>query len=124
MKTPSKRSQRVAELIQRTLAQLIQHELKDPRLPSWVTISSVEVSPDFSFAKVYFTALNSDPEQVLQVLNSASSYLRSQLGKVLTIRITPHLQFIFDSSLSYGRHMQDLIDRANQGIEEDPTEDK
>lgn len=42
MKTPSKRTQRVAELIQRTLAQLIQHELKDPRLPSWVTISSVE----------------------------------------------------------------------------------
>lgn len=76
------------------------------------------VSSDFSFAKVYFTALNADPEQVLQVLNSASSFLRTQLGKVLTIRIIPQLQFIYDSSLSYGRHMQDLIDKANEGIED------
>jgi ribosome-binding factor A len=113
MKTPSKRTQRVAELIQRRLAQLIQQELKDPRLPSWVTISAVEVSGDFSYARVYFTALQADPNQVLAILNSASSFLRSQLAKVLTIRIVPHLQFIHDESLDYGRHLQSLINKAN-----------
>lgn len=113
MKSPSKRTQRVAELIQRTLAGLIQTEIKDPRFPSWVTISSVEVSADYSFAKVYFTVLNSEPEKVLEALNSASSFLRSKLAKVLTIRIVPQLQFVYDESLSYGRHLQDIINKAN-----------
>jgi ribosome-binding factor A len=119
MKGPSKRTQRVAELIQRTLAGLIQTEIKDPRFPSWVTISAVEVSADFSFAKVYFTVLNSDPKQVLEALNAVSSFLRSKLAKVLTIRIVPQLQFVYDESLSYGRHLQDVIDKANpEDVEE------
>lgn len=113
MKTPSKRTQRVAEVIQRYLAQLIQQEIKDPRLPSWVTISAVEVSADFSFAKVYFTVLESEPKTVLSVLNSAAPYLRSQLGKYLTTRTVPQLQFVYDESLAYGRHLQSLIDKAN-----------
>lgn len=117
MKTPSKRTQRVSEVIQRRLAQLIQQEIKDPRLPSWVTISAVELSADFSFAKVYFTVLQSDPEVVLSVLNSAAPYLRAQLGKSLTTRIIPHLQFVYDESLAYGRHLQAIIDKANPNDE-------
>jgi len=121
MKTPSKRTQRVAELIQRRLAQLIQQELKDPRLPSWVTISAVDVSADFSYARVYFTALQADPEKVLMVLNSASAFLRAQLAKTLTIRIVPQLQFVHDESLEYGRHLQSLINKAN--VDEPSSDD-
>lgn len=117
MKTPSKRTQRVAELIQRRLAELIQQELKDPRLPAWVTISAVDVSADFSYAKVYFTALQARPEDVLKVLNTASSFLRAQLAKVLTLRIVPQLQFVHDESLEQGRHLQAIIDRANLDTE-------
>jgi ribosome-binding factor A len=117
MKTPSKRSQRVAELIQRRLAELIQQEMKDPRLPAWVTVSGVEVSSDFSFAKIYFTTLKASPEEVLKVLNSASPFLRAQLAKVLTLRIVPQLQFVHDESLDYGRHIQSLIDKANLDLE-------
>jgi ribosome-binding factor A len=113
MKSPSKRTQRVAELIQRRLAQVIQRECKDPRLPAWITISAVEVSPDFSFAKVYFTVLNADPLETLTALNSVSSFLRAQLAKSLTIRIVPQLQFAYDESLEYGRKMQSIINQAN-----------
>lgn len=113
MKTPSKRTQRVAELIQRRIAQLIHQELKDPRLTSWVTISAVDVSSDFSYAKIYFTAYQADPNQVLNILNSASSFLRSQLAKTLTTRTVPHLQFVHDDSLEYGRKLQKIIDKAN-----------
>ena len=119
MKSPSKRTQRVAELIQRTLAQLIQKEIKDPRLPAWVTVSSVEVSADFSYAKIYFTVFDADPKKVKEALDAASKFLRSQLAKVLTIRIVPQLQFVYDESLSYGRHLQDVIDRANPETTED-----
>jgi ribosome-binding factor A len=121
MKTPSKRSQRVAELIQRRLAALIQQEIKDPRLPAWVTISAVEVSSDFSYAKVYFTSLKAEPDQVLKVLNSASPFLRVQLAKALTLRIVPQLQFVHDESLDHGRQLQALIDKANVNI--DSTEE-
>lgn len=123
MKTPSKRTQRVAEIIQRRLALLIQKEIKDPRLPSWVTISAVDVSADFSYAKIYFTVLNANPDDVLAALNAASSFLRSQLAKVLTIRIIPHLQFFYDESLSYGRHLQDIIDKANPDVPETSSEE-
>jgi ribosome-binding factor A len=113
MKTPSKRTQRVAELIQRRVAQLIQQELKDPRLTSWVTISSVDVSSDFSYAKIYFTAYQSDPKQVLTILNSAANFLRAQLAKTLTTRTVPQLLFVHDDSLEYGRRLQKIIDNAN-----------
>jgi len=118
MKAPSKRTLRVAELIQRKLAQLIQVECKDPRLPSWITISAVDVSADFSYAKVYFTVLQSDPQQALSALNAASSFLRSQLAKTLTIRIVPQLVFVHDESLEYGRRMNAIINNANQSHEE------
>jgi ribosome-binding factor A len=118
MKVPSKRTQRVAELIQRRLAQVIQRECKDPRLPAWITISAVEVSPDFSFAKVYFTVLNADPLETLTALNAVSSFLRAQLAKSLTIRIVPQLQFAYDESLEYGRKMQSIINQANMGDDE------
>lgn len=125
MKTPSKRTQRVAELIQRRVAQLIQQELKDPRLTAWVTISAVEVSSDFSYAKIYFTAYQSDPKQVLTVLNSASSFLRAQLAKTLTTRTVPHLQFIYDDSLEYGRKLQKVIDNANpESMDETPSDNE
>ena len=125
MKTPSKRTQRVAELIQRRVAQLIQQELKDPRLTAWVTISAVEVSSDFSYAKIYFTAYQSDPKQVLTVLNSASSFLRAQLAKTLTKRTVPHLQFVYDDSLEYGRKLQKVIDNANpESMDETPSDNE
>lgn len=117
MKSPSKRTQRVAELIQRKLAQLIQTECKDPRLPAWITISAVDVSADFSYAKVYFTVFQSDPMETLKALNSTSSFLRAQLAKTLTIRTVPELQFFHDESLDYGRKMKSLIDKTETDSE-------
>ena len=119
MKQASKRTQRVAELIQRKLADLLHRECKDPRLPSWVTIAAVDVSADFSYAKVYFTCLTSEPQDVLLILNSMASFLRAQLAKTLTMRTVPQLQFQYDSSLDYGRKMSDLINQVNPKIEDD-----
>jgi ribosome-binding factor A len=113
MKQVSKRTQRVAELIQRKIADLLYRECKDPRLPAWVTISAVEVSADYSYAKVFFTCLHADPNEVSIILTSMSSFLRSQLAKTLTMRIVPQLQFQHDESLDYGRKMSELINQAN-----------
>ena len=108
------RSERVAHLLQRELAQLIEHEIKDPRLPQFVSISAVEISSDLSYAKVYITVLGSEEkiEMALEVLNSAKGFLRSSLGKTLKLRMVPHLRFIYDSSMVEGDRLQKLIDQA------------
>ncbi len=124
MNNPSNRTDRVAGQIQRKLAQIIQQEIKDPRLPKFVTISEVKVSRDLSHAKIYFTALNADPAVVTQILNTASSYLRTALARTLSSRIVPALHFVYDESILYATQLTKLIDEANQGLEEDaPDQD-
>ncbi len=106
------RSDRIASQVQRELARLVQHGVKDPRLSS-PSILEVEVSKDLSHAKVYFSVLDpEDAAQSLQALTSASGYLQREIGKVLKSRITPRLKFIYDDSNVRGRNISDLIDSA------------
>ncbi|WP_067585861.1 30S ribosome-binding factor RbfA [Endozoicomonas ascidiicola] len=109
------RAQRVADQIQKELAQLIQLEMKDPRL-GMVTVSIVEVSRDMSFADIYVSFLGvDDQEQIdesLKVLNQASGFLRSQLARAVKLRFTPQLRFFFDNSLRRGAYLSSLIDQA------------
>ncbi len=106
------RSERIASQIQRELAALVQHSVKDPRLSS-PSILEVQVSKDLSQAKVYFSVLHSDDApQSLTALNHASGFLQREIGKVLKARITPKLKFIYDDSNIRGRNLSDLIDSA------------
>lgn len=108
MKQVSNRSPRTAELIQRKLAQIVQQEIRDPRL-GFVTITGVEVSRDMSNAKIYFTILTDNHVQAEKILNNASSYLRAAIGRTLETRIVPQLHFIYDASLENGRRIDQLI---------------
>lgn len=109
------RSERIASQIQRELAMLIQHGLKDPRLSS-PSILEVEVSRDLSQAKVYFSVLNpEDAPQCQEALTHAAGFLQREIGKVLKARITPKLKFIYDDSNIRGRNLSDLIDSAVAG---------
>ncbi len=121
------RPQRVAEQIQRELAMLIQRELKDPRV-GMVTVSAVEVSRDLAYATIFVTFLgNDDPDSIkasLDALQHASGFLRSQLGRIIRMRLTPHLTFKYDESLVRGRELSSLIDDARaRDSEIDHSED-
>lgn len=109
------RTQRVADYLQRELAGLIQHGLRDPRV-GMVSITGVEVSRDLGHARVYFTTLGCDtPEQageVTEALNKAAGFLRSQLSRDSTLRVVPQLRFQFDTSVGRGRDLEELIRRA------------
>lgn len=115
-----KRTDRVAELILRTLSQIIQREVSDPRLPSLITISSVQVSPDLGHAKIYFTALSGDNKLTASILNEAVVYLRKALARTVKLRIIPQLHFIYDESIEYSERLRRLIDKANPPS--DPTD--
>lgn len=109
-----KRSDRVADAIQRSLSSIIQREIRDPRL-GMVNINAVTVSKDLALAKVYVTFVGQDGEEdqgKVAVLNNAGSYIRSLLAKDIKIRTTPKLVFMFDTSVVRGQKMTDLIDRA------------
>ncbi|QMT58892.1 MULTISPECIES: 30S ribosome-binding factor RbfA [unclassified Legionella] len=108
-----KRTDRIAEMIQRKLAQIIPMEVKDPRLTGFVTISAVKVAADLSHAKVYFTVLNDNKETAAAILNAAASYLRSALARSITLRTVPQLHFIYDESIEYGERLSRLIDKVN-----------
>jgi ribosome-binding factor A len=109
------RSHRVAEQIQRELASLIQKDIKDPRV-GMATVSAVEVSRDLAYATIYVTFLGKDePDEIqssLAALQHASGFLRKQLGRIIQMRITPHLSFKYDESLVRGRELSSLIDQA------------
>jgi ribosome-binding factor A len=108
-----KRTDRVAEMMQRKLSQIIQQEIKDPRLPSLVTISGVAVAKDLGHAKVFFTVFNGDVGETTSILNAAASYLRTALARTMTLRTVPQLHFIHDDSIEYGTRLSRLIDAVN-----------
>lgn len=109
------RTQRVADYLQRELAALIQHQVRDPRV-GMVSITGVNVSRDLGYAKVYFTVLDCDSSEEAsestEALNKAAGFMRSQLSRDSSMRSVPQLRFYFDSSVGQGRHMEDLIRRA------------
>lgn len=107
------RTRRVGEQLQREIAQLIQQEIKDPRI-GLVTISGVKLSRDMSHATIYFTVLDEahPVEETLKVLEGAAGFLRRELAKRMSLRIMPHLHFKYDESISYGNELSALINKA------------
>ena len=113
MSSDNKRTNILAEMMQRKLSTLIQQEISDPRLSGLVTISGVNISRDLSHAKVYFTVFQDDATSVESILNNAASFLRSALARSSKTRTVPQLHFIYDESIDYGKRLSRLIDEAN-----------
>lgn len=107
------RKDRVAEQIRRELAELIRTELKDPRV-GMISITDVEVTADYAHAKVFFSTLAGSEhlEGVMTGLQKASGFLRRELGKRISIHMTPQLHFVFDQSLERGADLSKLIQEA------------
>lgn len=112
-KSPN-RAQRVSDQIQRDLAELIAREVRDPRV-GMVTISGIELTPDYAHAKVFFTVIGSDPEATAAGLNAAAGHLHNLLFKRLSIHTVPRLTFVRDRSLEHGFAMDGLIREALGG---------
>jgi ribosome-binding factor A len=108
----SGRPQKLGDLIQRELSALIGREMRDPRV-GMLTITSVDVSPDLSHAKVFFTLLDKKRlEDTLRGLKRSAGFLRSQLAKRIKLYTTPELRFEYDESVERGDRLSRLIDQA------------
>jgi ribosome-binding factor A len=107
------RRARIADQIQRELAEIIRLELRDPRI-GMVTITGIEVTRDQSHAKVFFTVLGAESaaEAALEGLQRAAGFLRSELARRLSTRSVPDLHFEHDVSIERGARLARLIDEA------------
>jgi len=106
------RPQRLGDLIQREVSDLIRLEVRDPRV-GMITITSVDVSPDITHAKIFFTMLQKDKlPETLEGLSRSAGFLRAQLAKRIKMYTTPELRFVYDESVERGDRLSRLIDAA------------
>ena len=113
MKKNSQRAQRVGDQIQRELAELLRLHVKDPRI-GMVTVTAVEVSPDLSHAKVFFTHLAGAEHAAaaVEALQHSAGYLRTELAHRFKLYSVPQLHFVYDDSIESGLRLSRLIDDA------------
>ncbi len=118
-----KRSEKVADLIQKEISQMLVKSIKDPRI-GFVTITKVSVSEDCRFAKVYFSVAGTlaERERSMEGLDSAKGFVRKELGRRIRLRYTPEILFQFDPSIEYAIHMGKLIQAIQQ--EKEPNGDE
>ena len=114
-----KRSDRVADLILKELAEVLLRRVKDPRLAD-ITLTDVKVSPDLRHAKVFYSMLGDDERKASAMvgLESARGFVKRELGKRLHLRRMPDIEFHFDGSLEYGSHIDQLLDDLEESDQE------
>ncbi|HET7224710.1 MAG TPA: 30S ribosome-binding factor RbfA [Candidatus Eisenbacteria bacterium] len=113
----SNRPERVAHLMQREIAEILQRELRDPRIPQLVSVTDVEVSRDLSFARVFVSILESETSHAhtLAALNRAAGFVRHALSPRLGLREVPELRFVHDPSLERGARVEEILKKIERG---------
>lgn len=111
------RADKIRKALMREVSDIIQREVKDPRISGVVSVTDVEVSSDYKYAKVYISVYGSDEqrEQTMEALEESSGRVRSAVGKRIRMRNTPEIEFRRDDSLERGSRITSLIDKISRG---------
>jgi len=109
------RQERVAEAIRKEVSTILHDEMKDPRL-GFVTVTRVEISPDLSFAKVFYSVLGKDEEykKTQIALDSARGFIRKLMSERINLRLSPELSFREDRSGEYSVHIQEVLEEIKK----------
>ena len=109
------RGGRINEEVRREVSIIIRDEIKDPRMTAMVSITSVKVSKDLRYAKVFVSIFGKNEEEkneTFAALKSASGYVRREVGQRINLRNTPQIIFELDDSISYSMRIEELIDKV------------
>ncbi len=117
------RPEKVAHLMRREIAEILQQRLRDPRVSAMVSVTDVEVTNDLSFAKVFVSIMGKSEEigPTLKALGHAVGFVRHELGSRLGLREVPDLRFVHDQSLDRGARVEELLKRIH---DQKPVEDE
>ena len=103
-----KRAERVSDQMKQEIADILMRKIKDPRI-GFVTVTDVEVADDLRNAKVFVSVYGSDKASSLKGLESASPFIRSELGRRMRMKFVPELLFRYDESVERGAHIMELL---------------
>ena len=108
------RVERIQEEYKRELSSIIR-TVKDPRLSSMASVVSATVTKDLKYAKVYISVLGTQEEKdgTMQAVKSATGYIKREIGNRLNLRCVPHPTFVLDTSIDYGMHINELLNKIN-----------
>ena len=115
------RDLKVADFVRDEVAQILQFEMRDPRVGSFVSVNDVKVSKDLSFADIYVSSLQATDDaaktELIDVLNGAAGYFRSSLAKRHNMRTTPKPRFHYDQLVEDAPRLEELIDKAMKDVD-------
>jgi ribosome-binding factor A len=108
------RINRISEEVKKEISNIIQNELKDPRLPKLVSVISANVTKDLRYAKIYVSVLGTAEEKnnAISALKSSAGFIRREIGHRMQLRYTPEMQFELDNSIEHGVYLSKLINET------------
>ena len=109
------RGGRINEEVKREVSNIIQNEIKDPRLTAMVSVTDVKVTRDLRYAKVFVSIFGKNDEEknnTFVALKNASGYIRKEIGQRINLRYNPQIIFELDDSINYGMHIEESIQRV------------
>ncbi len=112
-----KRAERVSDQMKQEIADILMRKIKDPRI-GFVTVTDVEVADDLRNAKVFVSVYGAEKATTLKGLESASPYIRSELGKRMRMKFIPELLFRYDESVERGAHINELLHEIQEKDDE------
>ncbi len=122
--TNSNRMARVDEELKRELSNIINYEVKNSNVTGMISVTKVKTSPDFKYARVSVSIINSkNVKQTLAGLKAASGFIRSRIAEKMNLRVTPELVFELDESLVYGEKIDRILEQVMKEIDQNKKED-
>lgn len=117
------RLNRINEELKKELSVILSYELKNPNVTGMLSVTRVKITPDFKYAKVYVSILNSkNINKTMEGLKESAGFIRSRLAKTINLRITPELVFEIDDSLEHGAKIDSILKDLNIKKEEPKKE--
>jgi ribosome-binding factor A len=112
----SHRIEKLNQLLRKEISELLQHQVKDPRLGEFIAITDVVTSPDLKYARVYVSRIGTEEEkqEILKTLNTAANFFRKELIHSLRMKRVPELSFHWDDSIERGDRLMRLLDQVTE----------
>ena len=121
----SVRIERINAELQKAISNIISNDIRDPQIDAIVSVSSVETTPDLSFARVFITSIGNTPTaEVLNRIKGAAGFIRGKLSKAVKLRITPRLEFMLDNSTEYGSKIDSILSSITYSTEPDGEDEE
>lgn len=113
--TKNNRLDRVNEELKKTISNVLTFELQNSKVTGMVSVTKVRITPDFRYARVYVSLLNSKSNtKTIEGLKESAGYIRSQIAKTINLRVTPELSFEIDDSMEYGAKIDKILNELSQ----------